>query len=164
MGCLESKPDRKDGYLAPQHPPRAASPHAARDSRLSVSSTNAMDKLHILGLEVERMEGAARQVAGQLACGDLTGGAGIACKLQMRQAAASLEKLQFEGVDGVVTAELGETGRAEARVARKALNARCEVLRVEIERLHDELSLSAAAGGADPPPAVGDVGVLGEGS
>jgi hypothetical protein len=45
-----------------------------------------------------------------------------------------LEKLQFSGLDGVVTQEL-TSGKDEARLQRKGLNGQCEELRGRLQDL-----------------------------
>ena len=55
-----------------------------------------------------------------------------------------LDKLQFTGIDAIVTGPL-VSGKAEARAARKALNKRADALSTHIKALHGELAPLIAA-------------------
>ena len=56
---------------------------------------------------------------------------------ELVQVSGTLDKIQFEGVDAIITAEL-TSGKAAARNRRKGLNVRCESLRTMALALHSE--------------------------
>ena len=57
----------------------------------------------------------------------------------LAQVSGNLDKLQFSGVDSVITAEL-QSGQQNARERRKNLNRAAEELRERIIKLHDTLT------------------------
>lgn len=57
----------------------------------------------------------------------------------LRQLSGSLDRLQYSGVDGVITAELN-SGKTNAKELRRSLNQRCEDLRDRILSLHNSFT------------------------
>jgi hypothetical protein len=72
-------------------------------------------------------------------------------KTELGQLGGKVEKLQFKGLDTVMTGGL-TTGRDDARALRKSLNKRVAVLNAEIKRVHSEVGqqMFALLGDAAP--------------
>lgn len=70
----------------------------------------------------------------------------LEAKDQIAQMNGSLEKLQYSGVDSIITAEL-ESGKERAKEKRKSLNQRCDALRERILQDSKDLQKMLAAGG-----------------
>ena len=55
------------------------------------------------------------------------------------QMIGNLDKLQYEQIDAVITAEL-KSGKHDAKELRKSLNQRCEKIRSRLLKLHSKLT------------------------
>jgi len=69
----------------------------------------------------------------------------LEAKDQIAQMNGNLEKLQYNGVDSIITAEL-ESGKEKAKEKRKALNQRCDSLRERILQNSRDLAKMLTAG------------------
>ena len=111
--------------------------------RHSMASTKALDNLQKLK---DRLEGLNRQVVAivtQLSDGSFT------CRPQVHKAVGTIaqlngnvDKLQFNGVDGIITADL-TSARDDVKAGRKALNKACDELRIRINQLKPQLDAKA---------------------
>lgn len=79
--------------------------------------------------------------------------AGVEAKNRCAQLNGDVDKLQFAGVDSVLTSELPEKLKAEAKAKRKALNAALDALRRRVAKAHEQLVDMAAHPVEEPPPA-----------
>lgn len=72
----------------------------------------------------------------------------LEAKDQIAQMNGNLEKLQYNGVDSIITAEL-ESGKEKAKEKRKALNQRCDSLRERILQNSRDLARMLTAGAGE---------------
>lgn len=122
---------------------------AAMGIALGVSprSATALNKLERYNQEVQELEEEVAGIESALQDYPRTPRARLLeAKDQIAQMNGNLEKLQYNGVDSIITAEL-ESGKERAKEKRKALNQRCDVLRERILQDSKDLQKMLAAGG-----------------
>ncbi|RHY18867.1 hypothetical protein DYB25_005903 [Aphanomyces astaci] len=108
----------------------------------SNASESALDQLTELQSLVNRLERKVKEVEWQVtvhnASPTIPRAQLIESKNSLAQMVGSLDKLQYSGIDGVITAQL-KSGKDCVRDQRKALNKHCETLRATILTLHEQL-------------------------
>jgi TolA-binding protein len=115
---------------------------------VSPRSAAALNKLQRYNQEVEDLENEVADIEAALQDYPRTPRARLLeAKDQIAQMNGNLEKLQYSGVDSIITAEL-ESGKERAKEKRKALNQRCDALRERILQDSKDLQrmLAASAG------------------
>jgi len=122
---------------------------AAMGVALGVSprSAAALNKLQRYNQEVEDLENEVADIEAALQDYPRTPRARLLeAKDQIAQMNGNLEKLQYSGVDSIITAELA-SGKERAKEKRKALNQRCDALRERILQDSKDLRKMLASGG-----------------
>ena len=144
-GAAESTPKKRlslvsDKWSTPQ----------PRVQRMSTISAKALDTLDSLKREIDVVE--AKLVRFDDVAKYGSAAERDAAKGGLRQLDGLLDKLQFEKVDAVCTAELS-SGKVEAKDTRRALNARIENLKAHVRLTHTFLEEPAFDDQPPPPPA-----------
>ncbi len=108
-------------------------------------AAKALSKLEEYAQEVQRLETEVDGIEAAMSDYPRTPRARLLeCKDQIAQMNGNLEKLQYAGVDSIITADL-DTGKELAKEKRKALNQRCDALRERILGISNDLSKMLAA-------------------
>ncbi|KAF0716768.1 Aste57867_2676 [Aphanomyces stellatus] len=114
----------------------------------SNASESALDQLADLQTLVNRLERKVKEIEWQVTVHSATPTVPradlVESKDSIAQMVGSLDKIQFNGIDGVITAQL-KTGKESVRDQRKALNKHCEGLRATMMTLHQQLTAHVAA-------------------
>jgi len=114
-----------------------------RQRQYSISSENALMHLSTLSKALRRMERQVYKIEEQFEM-KLEKDELLVFKTTIAQLVGMLDKLQFNGIDSVITAQL-QSGKEKAREKRKTLNQRCEKLRQKILTVHEDIQLLLAA-------------------
>ncbi|KDO31834.1 hypothetical protein SPRG_03754 [Saprolegnia parasitica CBS 223.65] len=120
----------------------------SRTRAYSSASEAALQSLNNLQLAIAKLERRVKEIEWQVAVHNATANVPkkelVESKDAIAQMCGSLDKLQFNGVDGIITADL-VTGKADIRDQRKLLNKQCESIRTTMLSLHAQLTSHVAA-------------------
>lgn len=118
----------------PSHQRQACAAAAAKrkvskyGGNISPQSATALQQLESYADQLEGLENEVMHVEAVIGNSKASRVRLLEAKDQIAQTNGYLEKLQYAGVDSIITAELN-SGKELAREKRKALNARCDILR-----------------------------------
>ncbi|OQR94734.1 hypothetical protein THRCLA_22215 [Thraustotheca clavata] len=120
----------------------------ARDRSFSSSSEAALQNISTCKEAIVTLERRVKEIEWQVTVHNATSGVSkeelIESKETIAQLYGSLDKLQYHGVDGIITADL-KTGKDHVREQRKELNRQCESIRTLMMSLHQQLKAQVAA-------------------
>ena len=113
--------------------------------KMSALSAEALGQLHTYDGQIAAMQGQVTAFRARCAAGDAGPDELVAIKNQLAALNGQLDKLQFQGIDSVVTGPL-TSGKEQARAQRKGLNKAAAALSRDIKELHKQLAAALAAG------------------
>ncbi|CAK4309035.1 unnamed protein product [Aphanomyces euteiches] len=118
--------------------------HAPRQRIYSNASESALDQLSELQTSFDNLARKVKEIEWQVTVHNATPTVSRSDLLESKDAIAqmvgALDKLQYNGIDGVITAQL-KSGKERVRDQRKALNRHCEALRTSMMSLHQQLTV-----------------------
>jgi hypothetical protein len=103
----------------------------ASSRRTSVASEKALEQLASLGMQVDAIEQESTAVHASLTAHTASPEQVLAYTARIAALNGMLEKLQFVGIDGVITSELN-SGKTDAKANRKSLTQRAEAITAEL--------------------------------
>ncbi|OQR93765.1 hypothetical protein ACHHYP_02310 [Achlya hypogyna] len=123
-------------------------PQDARTRAYSSSSEAALQSISNLQLAIVKIERRVKEIEWQVTVHNATAKVPrkelAEAKDALAQLCGTLDKLQFNGVDGIITADL-VSGKDHVRDQRKQLNRQCETIRTTMLSLHEQLTAHIAA-------------------
>ena len=114
---------------------------------MSALSAEALGQLHTYDGQIAAMQAQVTGFRARCAAGDAARDELVGIKNSLAALNGQLDKLQFQGIDSVVTGPL-TSGKEQARAQRKGLNKAAAALSADIKALHADLAAALAKAGA----------------